>query len=248
MLDALAFDFARRVLKDERRVRAKEHPDLILVEHEKLNIISVKDVREQITGTVDIRPYEAAYKLYIIREAEKMNVQAQNALLKTLEEPPAYTVIMLLAQNANVFLETILSRVVVFRAGESDAGAQFSALANTTWVQETIRMLLNVRYHTASDILAYIKLLHAEEVAFSKAMAVMELLFRDVLSYKCTSDLKRISMQAAESSIVSLAHDMQFAQLGKASDALEAAIQKLRFNVNEDLVMENLFLTLQEGS
>ncbi len=87
------------------------HPDLLYVTHEKAGI-TVDDVRQQINDTVDIRPYYGSYKVYIVDEAEKMNTQAQNALLKTLEEPPDYVVLLLLTTNADLFLPTILSRCV----------------------------------------------------------------------------------------------------------------------------------------
>ena len=87
------------------------HPDIIYVTHEK-SIISVDDIRLQLNANVQIKPYSADYKIFIIDEAEKMNEQAQNALLKTLEEPPEYAVILLLVNNENLLLQTILSRVV----------------------------------------------------------------------------------------------------------------------------------------
>ena len=59
-----------------------------------------------------IRPYSGNYKIYIVDEAEKMTVQAQNALLKTIEEPPAYAVLILITANPDAFLPTILSRCV----------------------------------------------------------------------------------------------------------------------------------------
>jgi DNA polymerase-3 subunit delta' len=83
------------------------------VEHEKPNVISVDNIRQQINGDVAIKPYSGPKKIYIVDEAEKMNVQAQNALLKTLEEPPQYTVIMLLTTRVEAMLQTILSRCVV---------------------------------------------------------------------------------------------------------------------------------------
>lgn len=89
------------------------HPDIIYVTHEKPNVISVDNIRQQVNGDIDIKPYSGEYKIYIIDEAEKMNVQAQNALLKTLEEPPSYAVILLLATRAEAMLQTILSRCVV---------------------------------------------------------------------------------------------------------------------------------------
>lgn len=88
------------------------HPDIIYVEHEKPNVISVDNIRTQINGDIAIKPYSSAYKIYIVDEAEKMNTQAQNALLKTLEEPPEYAVILLLATRAEAMLPTIVSRCV----------------------------------------------------------------------------------------------------------------------------------------
>ena len=96
-----------------KQVMSGNHPDLIYVKHEKPGSIGVDDVREQINDTIMIRPYSSYYKIYIVDEAEKMTVQAQNALLKTLEEPPAYAVIILLTTNVNAMLQTILSRCVV---------------------------------------------------------------------------------------------------------------------------------------
>lgn len=88
-------------------------PDIIRVSHEKPNAISVDDIRAQINSDVAIKPYSSPYKIYIVNEAEKMTVQAQNAILKTLEEPPEYAVIMLLTTNVDSLLPTILSRCVV---------------------------------------------------------------------------------------------------------------------------------------
>ncbi|MCI8400799.1 MAG: DNA polymerase III subunit delta' [Lachnospiraceae bacterium] len=90
------------------------HPDVIYVTHEKTGI-GVDDIRVQVNGTVQIRPYSSAYKVYIIDEAQKMTAEAQNALLKTLEEPPSYAVILLLTTRADSFLPTILSRCITLK-------------------------------------------------------------------------------------------------------------------------------------
>ena len=91
---------------------SKNQPDIIYVTHEKPNTISVEDIRAQVNNDVAIKPYSSKYKVYIINEAEKMTVQAQNAILKTLEEPPAYVIILLLVSNLQTLLPTILSRCV----------------------------------------------------------------------------------------------------------------------------------------
>lgn len=95
-----------------KQILSGNHPDLIHVMHEKPNSIGVDDIREQINDTIMIRPYSSYYKIYIVDEAEKMTQQAQNALLKTIEEPPSYAIILLLTTNQNAFLPTILSRCV----------------------------------------------------------------------------------------------------------------------------------------
>lgn len=96
-----------------KQALSDNQPDIIRVTHEKPGSIGVDDIRSQINGDVAIKPYSSPYKIYIMNEAEKMTVQAQNALLKTLEEPPAYAVIILLTSNVNSMLQTILSRCVV---------------------------------------------------------------------------------------------------------------------------------------
>ena len=87
------------------------HPDVKYVTHEKQSI-GIEDVRTQINNDVMIKPYNGRYKIYIIDEAEKLTTEAQNALLKTIEEPPQYAVIMLLTENSDLFLRTITSRCV----------------------------------------------------------------------------------------------------------------------------------------
>lgn len=96
-----------------KQALSDNQPDIIRLLHEKPNTISVDDIRARINGDIAIKPYSSPYKIYIINDAEKMTVQAQNALLKTLEEPPAYAVIILLTTNVNALLQTILSRCVI---------------------------------------------------------------------------------------------------------------------------------------
>lgn len=88
------------------------HPDIIRLVPERPNLISVEDIRSKINADMGIKPYQGPYKIYLISEGEKMTPQAQNALLKTLEEPPAYGVILILTNSLESMLPTILSRCV----------------------------------------------------------------------------------------------------------------------------------------
>ena len=96
-----------------RKALNKNHPDIIYVVHEKPNSIGIDEIRGQLINDVGIRPYESPYKIYIVNDADKLTLQAQNALLKTIEEPPAYAVILLLADNPDALLPTITSRCVL---------------------------------------------------------------------------------------------------------------------------------------
>ena len=112
------------------------HPDVIYVRPEK-KTLGVEDIRSQIGETVDLKQYRYRYKIYIVEDADLMTVQAQNAFLKTLEEPPAQVVFLLLAQRESVFLPTILSRVVRMKLQPlSDAEVARYLLENTALAQQ----------------------------------------------------------------------------------------------------------------
>lgn len=96
-----------------KQAMGKNNPDIKWVYHEKPNTISVEEAREQLVNDIAIKPYSSKYKIYIIDEAEKMSVAAQNAILKTIEEPPEYGIIMILTQSKEMMLETIQSRCVL---------------------------------------------------------------------------------------------------------------------------------------
>jgi len=85
----------------------KGHPDLINLEGEtSLGINQIRLLQKQLA----LKPYSAPFKIALITEAEKLTIPAQNALLKILEEPPARTLIILLAPQKEALLPTIISR------------------------------------------------------------------------------------------------------------------------------------------
>ena len=124
-----------------RKIEALAHGDIQWVRPEsKSRIISVDQMRE-LMREVQLKPNEAAYKVAVIVAADRLNAQAANAFLKTLEEPPAKSVLILLSTEPQRLLETILSRCLRLNfAGEGRARfdaaqlewlGKFSALAAT---------------------------------------------------------------------------------------------------------------------
>lgn len=101
-----------------RKVGRGIHPDVVLVEYEGINDIKVDQIREGVEDKLFLKPFEGAFKVVIVDESERMNRSAQNAFLKTLEEPPPNSVIILLSSRSTALLPTIRSRcqIVSFSA------------------------------------------------------------------------------------------------------------------------------------
>lgn len=93
------------------KVRTRNHPDVVYIVPQKgKKTISVDVIREVIAEEVYVRPLLGHRKLFVVEDGALLGVPAQNALLKVLEEPPQYAVFLIAAQDAGVFLPTILSR------------------------------------------------------------------------------------------------------------------------------------------
>lgn len=96
-----------------RKVQKKSHPDVKVIDPDKKSI-GVNDIRELI-DEIGIRPYEGLKKIIIIKNADTITAEGQNALLKTLEEPPDNVNLILLVANLETVLQTIQSRCQVIR-------------------------------------------------------------------------------------------------------------------------------------
>ena len=92
-----------------RKVLSGNHPDYITVDDPEKKSVPV-DLIRQARADIFVRPNESDKKIYLFPRAQDMGVPAQNALLKILEEPPAYGVFFLLADNPDKLLPTIRSR------------------------------------------------------------------------------------------------------------------------------------------
>lgn len=105
------------------RAMKGEHPDIRIITPDKTISVSVDDIRGKLVSDVLKKPFEASRKLYIIPDSDRMGHPAQNAMLKTLEEPPGHATVMLLAENPEQFLPTVRSRAMLLTirpAGEDE--------------------------------------------------------------------------------------------------------------------------------
>ncbi len=101
----------------KRRSLAGVHPDLAWIEPRGAHGILVSDIRDRLIAAIWRRPFEAARSVYVVEQAELMNRESANALLKTLEEPPPYAHIVLISNVPGRLPETVRSRCQSVRFG-----------------------------------------------------------------------------------------------------------------------------------
>ena len=255
-------------------------PDISRVMHEKPNSISVDDIRAQVNNDVVIKPYSGPHKIYIINEAEKMTIQAQNALLKTLEEPPEYTVILLLTSNIDSLLPTILSRCVVWNMKpvadelvkkflmqemevpdyKADVCVAFArgnigrakALASSEEFEnvkaEALSLLKYIQDMELSEIIAAVKKITEYKLEINDYLDIIAIWYRDALLFKATRDVNHLVFREELPALRRTAQRSSYEGIETIIKALEKAKKRLDANVNFELTMELLMLTIQENS
>ena len=262
-----------------KQAESGNHPDIIHVTHEKPNTISVEDVRTQVNNDIMIKPYQGPYKIYIISEADLMTPQAQNALLKTIEEPPEYAVIFLLTDNAQMLLPTITSLCVMmklrkikdtliknylmetlkvrdYKADMCTAFAQGNMgraimLANSEHFneirEEAVQLLKYIDEMDLNEVVKAIKRISAYKLEINDYLDIIMIWYRDVLIYKATQDVTKVVFKDQLSCIKARARKSSYEGIEKILESLEKAKSRLKANVNFDLVMELLLLTIKEN-
>lgn len=263
-----------------KQMMTDNNPDVRWVKHEKPNVISVDEIRTQINTDVQIKPYSSDYKIYIVDDADKMNLAAQNSLLKTIEEPPKYVVILLLTSNKDLLLSTILSRCVcmelkplgneqverylVEKAGIADyrarevsefAGGNIGKAVKlassddfTQLKESVVRVAKNIGGMTAADINAAIKEISVYKDNIGEYLDLMITWYRDVLIYKSCGNRGRIIFKDYERQIRQQAEEISYEALEKIFEELDGIGGRLKVNVNFDMVMEVLLLTMRDGA
>ena len=262
-----------------KQAESGNHPDIIRVTHEKPNSISVDDIRTQVNNTVAIKPYQGPYKVYIIPQADMMTPQAQNAILKTIEEPPSYAVFLLLTENAETLLPTINSRCVMlklrnikdtlikkylmenleipdYKADMCTAFAQGNMgraimLANSDHFneirEEAVQLLKHINEMELNEIVAAVKNISVYKLEITDYLDIIMIWYRDVLLYKATKEIDKVVFKDQLQSIKEQARKSSYEGIELILESLEKAKARLKANVNFDLVMELLFLTIKEN-
>ena len=259
-----------------RQMESGNQPDVIWVTREKASL-GVDEIREQLCNTMDIKPFSSPYKIYLVPEAEKMTEAAQNALLKTIEEPPEYGIVILMTSNISALLPTIQSRcltmefrplstaVVESYVKEHCQVPDYQARASASFAQgnlgkamryaksedfierkdHIISLLRHVEQMDLSEMLAVIKDLGTRKDEVRDYIDLMVLWYRDVLLFKATKDINQLLFQDEASYISREASHRSYEKIEEILQAFEKAKVRLRANVNFDITMELMLLTLK---
>ena len=208
-----------------------------------------------------------------------MTVQAQNAILKTIEEPPEYAIIFLLTENADSLLPTIRSRCVMLKLRnikdklvkkylmeqmqipdyQAELCAAFAQgnigraimLAKSEHFNEikevAIQLLKYIDEMELSEIVSAIKEINKYKLEVTDYFDIMTIWYRDVLVYKATKNIDSLVFSDQLKHIKEKASKSSYEGLETILESIEKAKVRLKANVNFDLVMELLLLTIKEN-
>ena len=252
------------------------HPDIITVDDPDHKAMTVDPIRAA-RSDMFIRPNEGKRKIYLIEQ--DMAEPPQNALLKTIEEPPEYAVIMLLTENAETLLPTIRSRCVMmklrnikdqlvkkylmeqlevpdYKADVCVAFAQGNMgkaimLANSEYFneikEEVVHLLRNIDEMTVPDLMEAVKRCMIYKMEISDYLDMIAIWYRDVLIYKATRSVDRVVFSDQMKYIRERAKKSSYEGIENILDSLEKAKARMKANVNFELTMELLLLTIKEN-
>lgn len=232
-----ACEFAKQILKTDN---LENHPDFKVISKmsDKKDIL-VEQIRKELIDNVYIVPAAGDRKVYIINDAESLNIASQNTLLKTLEEPPKYITIILVSSNISAFLTTILSRVtqIPFEGISKDELKQYIYEKYSVTFSDTILEYINGSIGKAEDII--------NNKLLDKFNAVDEL-------YSYLNALNTIKVMKYSSNI-NFALDDLLDYLEyilyknnkyECVKIVENAKNRLKFNGNYDIIIDSMLLKL----
>lgn len=226
----LSDEFAKELLKVDNLNAAVDYKYIKKIDGKK-NIL-IEQIRKELVDDVYIAPAVGSYKVYVIDNAEDLNVESQNALLKTLEEPPSYVCIILITENIQTFLPTVISRVkqVKFDKLSNEEITNYCIQNNyedvftdnmLKYIDGSLGKLVNLKEETEFNLFK-----EAEKIVncikLKKELEIIKLL--DKISFKNTNVLDYLQ------------YLLYFNGLYKAMFEVENARRKLKYNGNEDIV------------
>lgn len=226
--------------KSCRKISNGTHPDVVELSVEGASI-KIDMVRSLIQSFAE-RPLEASRKVYIIRQAHKMTPEAQNALLKTLEEPATQSTTVLLTDNIQLLLPTIISRCQVI---DFSSAAQRSSIRAETR-QKIAGIILEMTKNPGADPGSMARQIAELEEDPEQILEFFSSLYRDILVVK-TKSRAPVKNEDLIDAIRQCAEKITARSAVRALDSIFYQTRAAKSRGNQNLIWYNLLIELQEA-
>lgn len=252
-------------------IEENRHPDVVMYDGSDMKVGRVNELTE----SASLRPMNGDRKLFLIDNAEKLSVQAQNKLLKTYEEPPEYVTIILAAAGENGILPTIKSRAkklyfdalsayeaaeLLKKNGERETEARLAAALADGNMERAERFLsdstnselydmcfnLLLNLNASSQIAEYLYCPLFTKENVASTLDFMEIILSDVLKLK-TGNGKLVRNVGREYDLKKIAEKFQPQSAAMAIYAVNDGRKKLNSNVNSVTVAESVMFDILEA-
>ncbi len=259
-----------------RQTDSGNHPDIIAIRPDKGKTGIGVDMIRSMQTDINIKPYQGNYKIYIVEQAHTMTEQAQNALLKTLEEPPGYALLLLLADNMAAMLPTVLSRCQQLRLlpMPRDEVAQiiqskhdipyaeamvYAALSqgipgrgldfadSSEFKDKRASLLSGIQSSDLSTLDLWGPFSDSKD-RVDELLDTFLLWFRDILILKETGDHSLVVNMDKISILKVKTESFTFSSLKDIIEIIEKSRRILKSNGNYQLTIENMLLRIQGGA
>ena len=227
--------FAIRHGFDSNLVYSDNHPDLIFIESDD-NKLKIDTIRKNVIETANFSPIVGDRKFYVIYDSYYLENHTQNALLKTLEEPPIFDSFFLVTSNANKLLETIRSRCIIIKDNEN---INYKELLDLPYTNKALNILANLKYETESDILTFSYELEDENL--KNLIRLYRCVIRDAFAYKVTLSKSMITIKEKEMEIIAISNSFTVEEFGKLINNLDRLSDEINYQINKRIALFNFY-------
>ena len=206
--------------------------------------MNIDDIRE-LHNDIYVVPNESDYKVYLVCNAHKMNEYAQNAILKSLEEPPKYVVIMLECEDKSGLLETVRSRATAFRIGETTENE-----ISQKKIDESKKLSFEVANAiiepSEAPLMSALGKLEKDKQLLQLCIAELTIVVRDAVVFSKTNDESNI-ISSDKECVKILAQSLNANQMFKIIETLNGIENDMERNANNSLLLSRMCYLLRKN-
>lgn len=253
----IAKQFAKMILctendKDSNKCKSciefdsNNNPDFIYIEPDGNNI-KIEQIRQMQSKVIE-KPIISNKKVYIINDAQNMTVEAQNCLLKTLEEPPEYITIILIASNENNLLSTIKSRCTIIHFDKIENKELKEYATNVIGISNVNENIINIFQGSIGKAIRLKDKLDIYEnieniIKNMDNKNIIDILNGSEILYKSKDEIEEILEYI---NVILLNQSKQNIKYVKCIDIVEDTKKRLKSNSNYDMCIDNMLFNIWE--